>query len=67
MDSTGPATRGNIDWIEAQVTCGQRMAGAEETDADRALGRRVLAGELTADEAIAIRLAQIDCAHGITR
>ncbi|WP_430393745.1 hypothetical protein [Brevibacterium paucivorans] len=43
------------------------MAGAEETDADRTLGRRVLAGELTADEAIAIPLGQIDRAHGITR
>ncbi|RXW33534.1 antitoxin VbhA family protein [Propioniciclava flava] len=67
MDSTGPASRVGIDWVEAQVTAGQRMAGAEETDADRALGRRDLAGELTADEAIAIRLAQIDRAHGITR
>lgn len=67
MDNTGPASRVGIDWIETQVTAGQRMAGVEETDADRALGRRVLAGELTADEAIAIRLGQIDHAHGITR
>lgn len=67
MDNTGPIAGVDIDWIETQVTCGQRMAGVEETDADRALGRRVLAGELTADEAIAIRLARIDRAHGITR
>lgn len=65
--NTDRLTAGEIDRLEAQVTAGQRMAGAEETDADRALDRRVLAGELTADEAIAIRLGQIDRAHGITR
>lgn len=36
--------------IEAEVTAGQRMTGAEETDADLTLGRLVLTGELSADE-----------------
>lgn len=67
MGSTGPAAGLANDWIETQMTAGQRMAGVQETDADRTLGRLVLAGDLTADEAIAIRLGQIDRAHGITR
>lgn len=45
------------------------MAGGEESDADRALDRKVLAGEMPGDDAIAIavRLAQIDAKYGITR
>lgn len=60
-------TQGRLDRLEEQVTVGQRMAGAEETAEDRALGRLVLAGELTADEAITQRLAQIDRKYGIAR
>lgn len=67
MATTKTASAAEIDRLEAQVTEGQRIAGEEETDADRALGRRVLAGELSADEAIAQRLAQIDATHGIAR
>lgn len=67
MASIKTVPQAEIDRFEAQVTAGQRMAGEEETDADRALGRQVLAGELSADEAIAQRLAQIDAKYGITR
>ena len=67
MATTKTLSQAEIDRLEAQVTTGQRMAGEEETDADRALGRKVLAGELSADEAIAQRLAQIDAKYGITR
>lgn len=67
MATTKALEQAEIDRLEAQVTASQRMASEEETDADRALGRKVLAGELSADEAIAIRLAQIDQKHGITR
>lgn len=41
------------------------MPGTEETDADRAPGRLVPAGTLSADEAIAVRLDEMDRAHGI--
>lgn len=67
MATTKTASQAEIERIEAEVTAGQRMAGEEETAIDRALGRKVLAGEVTADEAIAQRLAQIDSAYGITR
>lgn len=67
MDSGRQIAEADIDRVEAAVTAGQRMAGAEETDADRALGRRVLAGERSADEPVAVRLGQIDRDHGITR
>lgn len=67
MATTKTLSQAEIDRLDAQVTAGQRMAGEEETETDRALGRKVLAGELSADEAIAARLAQIDRKHGITR
>lgn len=67
MARTTTASAAEVDRLEAQVTAGQRMAGEEETSEDRALGRKVLAGDLSADEAIAQRLAQIDAKHGITR
>lgn len=57
-------------WVarqQAAIEAGQRIAGEEETAEDRALGRKVLTGELTADEAIAQRLAQIDTKYGHTR
>ncbi|MGP5054658.1 hypothetical protein ACTXJ3_06115 [Brachybacterium paraconglomeratum] len=67
MATTKTLSQAEIDRLDAQVTAGQRMAAEEETETDRALGRKVLAGELSADEAIAARLAQIDQKHGITR
>lgn len=67
MATTTTAPEAEIARLEAQVTAGQRMAGEEETAEDRALGRRVLSGELTADDAIAQRLAQIDQKHHIAR
>ncbi|WP_309130641.1 hypothetical protein [Brevibacterium sp.] len=67
MATTRTLSKAEIDRLEAQVAAGQRMAGEEETDADRTLGRRVLAGELSADEAIEQRLAQIDEKYGPTR
>lgn len=67
MATTKALEQAEIDRLEAQVTAGQRMASEEETDADRALGRKVLTGEMSADDAIAVRLAQIDAKHGITR
>ena len=67
MATTKALELAEIDRLEAQVTASQRMASEEETDADRALGRKVLTGEMSADDAIAVRLAQIDAKHGITR
>ena len=67
MATTKALSQAEIDRLEAQVTASQRMASEEETDADRALGRKVLTGEMSADDAIAVRLAQIDAKHGITR
>src|SRR5699024_9169760 len=67
MATTKALEQAEIDRLEAQVTASQRMASEEETDADRALGRKVLTGEMSADDAIAVRLAQIDAKHGITR
>ncbi|QIN29764.1 hypothetical protein [Brevibacterium luteolum] len=67
MATTKALEQAEIDRLEAQVTASQRMASEEETDADRALGRKVLTGEMSADNAIAVRLAQIDAKHGITR
>lgn len=67
MATTKALEQAEIDRLEAQVTAGQRMASEEETDADRALGRKVLTGGMSADDAIAVRLAQIDAKHGITR
>lgn len=67
MATTTTAPEAEIARLEAQVTAGQRMAGEEESAEDRALGRRVLSGELTADDAIAQRLAQIDQKHNIAR
>ncbi|PCC57615.1 hypothetical protein CIK58_07730 [Brevibacterium aurantiacum] len=67
MATTKALEQAEIDRLEAQVTASQRMASEEETDADHALGRKVLTGEMSADDAIAVRLAQIDAKHGITR
>ncbi|QCP05617.1 hypothetical protein [Brevibacterium sp. CS2] len=69
MATTKALSQAEIDRLEAQVTAGRRMAGGEESDADRALDRKVLAGEMPGDDAIAIavRLAQIDAKYGITR
>lgn len=67
MATTKALEQAEIDRLEAQVTASQRMASEEETDADRALGRKVITGEMSADDAIAVRLAQIDAKHGITR
>lgn len=67
MATTKALSQAEIDRLEAQVAAGQRMAGEEETDADRALGRKVLAGEMSADDAIAARLAQINAKYGISR
>ena len=67
MATTKALEQAEIDRLEAQVTASQRMASEEETDADRALGRKVLTGEMSADDAIAVRLARIDAKHGITR
>ena len=67
MATAKTASAADIGRLEAQVTAGQRIAGEEESDADRTLGRRVLGGQLSADEAIAQRLAQIDAAHGSAR
>lgn len=67
MATTKALEQAEIDRLEAQVTASQRMASEEETDADRALGRKVLTGEMSADDAIAVRLAQIDAKYGITR
>ncbi|MGP5626178.1 hypothetical protein [Brachybacterium alimentarium] len=44
MATTKALEQAEIDRLEAQVTASQRMASEEETDADRALGRKVLTG-----------------------
>lgn len=67
MATTKKPSQAEIEWHEMLATASQQMAGEEETDADRALGRQVLTGELSADEAIAVRLAQIDAEFGISR
>ena len=67
MAITRTASRAEVARLEVQVTAGQRMAGEEESDDDRTVGRAVLAGGMSADDAIAVRLAQIDREHGITR
>lgn len=40
------------DQVLAGALAGHRMAGMEPTDADRAIARRQLSGELTAGDAV---------------
>ncbi len=61
---TTKMSRAEIERLEAQVAAGQRMAGEEESETDRALGRAVMAGELTVDEALERRLAEIETRSG---
>ncbi len=49
------------------IAAGQRMAGAEPTQADMEAARAVLEHRLTADEAVAQRRAEIDREFGISR
>lgn len=49
------------------ATAGSRMAGSEPAAEDVAAARRMLRGEITADEAIHGRLAQIVATYGIER
>ncbi|WP_353889773.1 hypothetical protein [Galbitalea sp. SE-J8] len=49
------------------IAAGQRMAGAEPTQADMDAARAVLEHRITADEAVAQRFADIDRVHGISR
>lgn len=62
--------RQSTDQIERQlveVATAQRIAGEEPTVEDLDAARRVLLGEVTADEAIAERFQQIDEKYGIVR
>lgn len=67
MAASNALSEAEINRLHVMVAAGSDMAGAEETDEDCELGPKVLTGELTADEAISIRLAQIDKKYGITR
>ncbi|MGO1319149.1 MAG: antitoxin VbhA family protein [Galactobacter sp.] len=61
----GTTTARSKAWIDRQVTAidaGQRMAGEAPTDADREAARRILAGEITADEAIEDGLKELEAA-----
>lgn len=49
------------------IVAAQRMSGAEPTPEDVALGEKVLAREISADEAIEARLAQIEAKYGVSR
>lgn len=63
-------TKQSTDQIERQliaIATAQRIAGEEPTVEDMDAARRVLVGEITADEAIAERFRQIDEKYGITR
>lgn len=51
----------------ATVVAGQRVAGAEPTQADLEAARAVLERRMTADQAVAKRLAEIGREFGISR
>lgn len=50
-------TRKTAEQMLAAATAGHRMAGMEPSASDLEIGRRQLAGELTADEAVAAAAA----------
>ncbi|WP_448232939.1 hypothetical protein [Microbacterium lacticum] len=67
MATTRVVSEAQIERDQVAIAAAQRMAGAEEMPEDVAVGRRILTGEITADEAIAERFAQIDAKYGLTR
>jgi hypothetical protein len=60
-------SRARVERDLAAVVAGQRMAGAEPTVEDVDAARRVLAGEVSATQAVRMRFAQIEARFGIVR
>lgn len=67
MAMRGLVSRAQIERDLVALMAGQRMGGTEPRMEDVEVARRVLSGEITADEAVRMRLAQIDAQFGITR
>ena len=67
MSTTKTLTEAQLKMMEAEISAGQEMAGEEETVETRLLGRKILTGELTADEAISLALKDIDAAYRVNR
>lgn len=57
-------SQAEIDRIQIASNAAQQMAGADEEPEDIALRERVLRGELSADEAIELRLAELKEQYG---
>lgn len=60
-------SRTQVERELAAVVAGQRMAGAEPSPEDLEVGRRILTGEVTADDAVRQRFAQLEQQYGFTR
>lgn len=57
--ATRVRSQAEIDRIQIASNTAQQMAGADEAPEDIALRERVLRSELSADEAIELRLAEL--------
>lgn len=67
MATTKTASRAEVEHQVAAIDAGQRIAGEEPTAEDLDAARRVLAGELTAEQAIQDGLAELEARVNHTR